>query len=112
LGGAPSFGVSFRPEGLGGCGAPGSVMRVVGSKVKGSQIRFLKRSLVLGCVFKNEVAKFILGCFLKLLTFDREILKSFAKSFRHLVVGILRSSKDGEFVSLRDSLVPVHAIQA
>ena len=87
-------------------------MRVVGSKVKGSQIRSLKRGLVLGGVFKNEVGKFILGRFLKLLTFDREILKSFAKSFRHLVVGVLRASEDGKFVRLRNSLVPVLAIQA
>ena len=73
---------------------------------------FIKEGLVLGGVFKNEVVQFILGRFLKLLAFDREIFKSFAKSFRHLVVGILRASEDGEFISLRNSLVPVLAIQA
>jgi hypothetical protein len=34
LAGSPSFGVSFRFEGLGGCGVPGSVMRIVGQRLK------------------------------------------------------------------------------
>ena len=74
---------------------------------------FVRRdgSSVFGGVFVDQVGEFLPGSLLERLAFGGKVLESLAEGFGHLIMRVLRSSKDRELLGLRNAFVAVRTIQ-